>query len=180
MTTRSEQLAEQFENANNEFIVLVERLDDKQWQVRCAAEGWSVAAAANHLAWASASLADVIKSVGDGTQAGFTTEMLEQMNAAEAAQTASSTKQETVAKLRSNGAIAAATIRSLSDADLEKFDILPETHPVRILDGVPEKATTRDWIERVLIPHFREHGSSILAAAYPALTATKTPAMAAS
>jgi uncharacterized damage-inducible protein DinB len=178
MATRSEQLAEQFEDANDEFIGLIERLDERQWQAGCAGEGWSVGVAANHLAWASAALADVIKNVGSGTAAGLTMEMLKQMNAQESAQSASLTKQEVLAKLRGNGAMASETIRGLSDDDLEKFDILPEGHPVRVLDGMPEKATARLWIESVLIPHYREHGSSILAAAYPGLIATKTPAMA--
>lgn len=176
MATRSEQLAEQFKDANDQFIALIERLDDKQWQANCPAEGWTVGVAANHLAWGHAALADAIKNVGNGTQAGLTMEMLEQMNAQEAAQSASATKEEVLARLRSNGATAADTIRSFTGAELEKFDLLPENHPVRVLDGMPEKATVRDWIELVIMPHFREHGSSTLAAAYPALAASKRPA----
>jgi hypothetical protein len=171
MNTRTEELAQRFDKANNEFIGLIERLDERQWQARCAAEGWTVAQAACHLAEDHAVLADFVKLPADGKPLpDFTLEAVHQMNAEQAARNATCTKQQVIQLLRENGAAAAAMVRELTDAQLDNAISVPASHPFRVLDNLPERLTPVMGIEAGLIGHISEHGSSILVAAFPALT----------
>ncbi|HEV8575427.1 MAG TPA: maleylpyruvate isomerase N-terminal domain-containing protein [Dehalococcoidia bacterium] len=172
MTNRSEEFAARFEEANNEFIALIERLDETQWRSRCSAEGWTVAQAACHLAEDHPVLADFAQLAADGKPLpDFTVEAVDQMNAEQAGRNANATKEQVIHLLRTNGAAAAAVVRGLTDAQLDNAISVPASHPFRVLENLPERLTSPIAIEAGLIGHFREHGASILEAAFPALTA---------
>jgi uncharacterized damage-inducible protein DinB len=66
METRAEDLARQFETANNELITVVERLSEDQWNARCPGQDWTVAQAACHLAEDHAVLTGFIGLVAGG------------------------------------------------------------------------------------------------------------------
>jgi len=165
MTNQAERLAQDFENANGEFIALIERLDEGQWQARCQAEGWTVGVAATHIAEDHKLLADFVQMAANGRSLpDMTREALDQFNAEQAGRNTGITKERTIDLLRNNGASAAAVIRGLTNAQLDSAVIVPAYHPIRLLEGLPERVTARDLIEAVMITHVREHGSSIRAA----------------
>ena len=170
MTTRAENLADQFEKANDQFIALIERLNEGQWRARCSAEGWTVAETACHLAEDHRVLADFVQLVVDGKALpDFTVDGLHQMNAEQAARNANCTKDQVLQLLRTNGAAALAIVRGLTDVQLNHAIKVPASHPFRVLDNLPERLTPTIGIEAGLIGHIQEHGSSILAASFPAL-----------
>jgi hypothetical protein len=75
-------------------------------------------------------------------------EMLHKSNAEHAVQHAHTTKAETLALLRQNGAAAAATVRGLGDAELDRV-------------GGSMGMTAAQMIERILIGHVNDHHGSI-------------------
>lgn len=175
MTTRSEEFAVRFEKADSEFIALIERLEEDQWRARCSAEGWTVAQAAAHLAEDHPVLADFVQLAADGKPLpDFTVEAVHQMNAEQSARNANCTKDQVIQLLRTNSEAAAALVRGLTDEQLENAISVPASHPFRVLEGLPERLTPPIAIEAGLIGHFREHGSSIIEAAFPALTTQRT------
>ena len=170
MSMRAQDLARQFEDANNELIALVERLDEEQWRARCV-EGWTIGQAACHLADDVAVLADFVQTIADGQPLpDFGPEAVHQINAEQAARNAGCTKEHVLGLLRSNGANAASMIRGFTDSHLDSAVSVPESHAFRVMDNLPERLTAVRAIEAGLIGHFREHGPSILSAAYPALS----------
>jgi hypothetical protein len=171
MTTRAEQLARQFEMANDELIALIERLDERQWRFVCA-EGWTVAQAACHIADDHAVLAGFVRLIaGGGPLPDFDAEAVHQLNAEQSARNADCTTEHVLQLLRSNGAGAAAMIRGFEDTHLDAAVSVPASHAFRVMDNLPERLTASLAIEAGLIGHFKEHGWSILSAAYPALAA---------
>ena len=171
MTNRSEELAREFEKANDELIALVERLDERQWQAVCA-EGWTVAQAACHIADDHAVLAGFVRLIAEGEPfPDFDAEAVHQINADQVARNADCTTEYVMQLLRSSGAGAAAMIRGFTDAQLDSAVSLPAPHAFRVMDNLPERLMASHAIEGGLIGHFREHGWSILSAAYPALSA---------
>ncbi|HEV8573604.1 MAG TPA: maleylpyruvate isomerase N-terminal domain-containing protein, partial [Dehalococcoidia bacterium] len=142
MTTRSEQLAQEFKKANNEFIALIERLDKRQWRARCAAEGWTVAVAAYHIGEDAPLLVDFAQMVANGKPLpDFTVDAVDSMNGEQAARNANCTKQQVLELLRRNGAEAASALRGLTDAQLDNAVLLPDYHPIRVLDGLQERVS---------------------------------------
>lgn len=100
----------------------------------------------------------------------LTVDALNQMNAQQAQQHAESDKDEVVRLLRANCVAAATIVRRLTDLQLDSSTVLSARHPIRVFEPwVGERPTTRDLIESLLIGHISEHGSSVLAAAFPAL-----------
>lgn len=165
MTTRAERLAEDFEKANNELIALIEGTDEPQWRQRCAAEGWTVGVAAAHIAEDHKLLADFVQMAANGASLpDMNREGLNQYNAEMAARNEGITKVEAMGLLRNNGAAAAAVIRGLTNAQLDSAARVPDYHPVRVLEGLPERVTAQDLVQAVMITHVGEHGSSIQAA----------------
>jgi hypothetical protein len=73
---------------------------------------------------------------------------LDKMNADHAEQFAHATKAETLALLRQNAAAAAAIVREMGDAQLDRV-------------GGPMNMSAAQAIERILIGHVHEHHGSI-------------------
>jgi hypothetical protein len=157
MGEHAEALADQFEQANRELIMLAEHCSDQQWRAICPNEGWSVGVAMHHIAEDHLFLAGLAQTVAmDQPVPAFTGEMIHQLNAQHAQQHTACTSQETIALLQTNGAAAASIVRSFSDAQLERSAVLPWEA------GPPWSA--RRVIEEKLIGHFDEHLASIRAA----------------
>jgi uncharacterized damage-inducible protein DinB len=154
MGERGEALANRFEEVNREIISAVEKCSDAQWRTKCAGENWSVGIVAHHLAQGHAQIGRMIQAIGAGQPLPpVTTEMLDQMNAQHAEQHANCTKEETLDLLRKNGTSAAATVRGLSDEQLQRSGTL-RAGPM----------SAEQVVENILIGHVNGHLASIRAA----------------
>jgi DinB superfamily len=156
MGARAEQLANTFEQACRDFNVLVERLTDAEWKKITTAEKWPVGVVAHHVAQGHAGIMGILQSVAKGQSIpNVTMDMIHDMNAKHAKEHANATKVVTLELLQTNGAKAAAAVRGLSDADLERSGT--------VLTGVPPMSAAQ-VIEGILINHLNEHMGSIRAA----------------
>ncbi|HZS32689.1 MAG TPA: maleylpyruvate isomerase N-terminal domain-containing protein [Methylomirabilota bacterium] len=152
MSERARHLAERLEQANRELVATVERLSDQEWRTTSPAEGWPLGVVAHHVAQGHHDIAQLVRMVaaGQSPPASLTWETLNQKNAEHARQYANVSKAETVALLRQNAAAAAAAVRALGDAELDR---------TATLMGGP--TSTAQVIERILIGHVQEHHASI-------------------
>ena len=156
MGARAEAIAKKFEAKAQEVTAVFEKLSDADWKKVTSAEKWTVGVVAHHIASGHEAIAGIAKGVATGqTKGDLSMEMLHQMNTKHAAEHANTTKAETIALHKKNAATAAALVRGLSDADLDK------SGPV--LAGQPPM-TAEQMAGGVLISHIDEHLGSIRAA----------------
>jgi mycothiol maleylpyruvate isomerase-like protein len=121
MRTKGEVFAEQFEAKAEEATAFLEMLTAADWTKTTAAEKWTVAATAHHVASSYEPITHIIKTIAAGQPLPhFTRQMLDEMNAQHAKEFADCTRQETIALHQTGAAIAAAAVRGLSDAELAK------------------------------------------------------------
>jgi hypothetical protein len=155
MGARAEQLASKFEQSCREINLLVERMSDADWRKVTTGEKWSVGVAAHHVAEGHAGITGIIQALAKGqSMPTFTMDMLHEMNAKHAKEHAHTTKVATLELLQTNGAKAAAAVRGLSDADLDRSGT--------VLAGMPAMSVAQ-VIEGILINHVNEHMGSIRA-----------------
>lgn len=121
MGERAEALARRFEQLNNDLIAKVEGCSDAQWAAKCADTGWSVAVQAHHIAGGEASLAHMVEGIASGQPVSpLNMDAINEMNARHAEEYANVSREETANLLRENGAMAARTIRGMSDEQLDR------------------------------------------------------------
>jgi hypothetical protein len=155
MSARAEALAIQFESKAAEATKTIDALTDAEWTKVTAAEKWSVGVTAHHVAGSHQPIADIVKTIASGQSfPPFTMAMFDEMNAKHARENASCTKAETLDLHRNGVAAAAAVVRGLSDADLDRSGT--------VLTGMPAM-TAQQVIEGILIRHIDEHFGSIRA-----------------
>ncbi|MGH7385009.1 MAG: DinB family protein [Candidatus Rokuibacteriota bacterium] len=153
MGARSEALAKQFEAKAREAMATLEQLDDSDWRKVTTAERWPVGVTAHHFATTVQPISSMVKAVAAGESLGtLSPEMLDEMNARHAKEHAGCTRAETIALHREAAAMAAATIRELSDAQLARS--------ATVLIGVPPM-TAEQLIQSALLDHIDEHFGSI-------------------
>jgi len=153
MGAKSEALAKQFEAKVQEATAVLEKLSDADWKKTTAAEKWTVGVTAHHVAGSHEGIAGIIKAVAAGqSMPNFTMGMLDDMNAKHAQEFASCTKAETVALHKKNAASAAALVRGLSDAELDRSGT--------VLTGMPAM-TVEQIVTNILINHVDDHFGSI-------------------
>ena len=148
MSERAQALADRFEQANRELIQTVERLSDAQWKMQTAGEGWSVGVVAHHVAGGHVGISGWVQKIANGDPISVDMDAMHRRNAEHAVQHAHTTKAETLAILRQNGAAAAAVVRGLGDAQLDRV-------------GGAMKMSASQAIERILIGHVQDHHGSI-------------------
>jgi len=108
MEAKGEAFARQLEAKAAEATTLLEGLTDADWKKTTAAETWTVAVTAHHIASSYESATRIIKTITSGQALPrFTPEMRDEMNARHAREFAGCTKPETIA-LHREGAAAAA------------------------------------------------------------------------
>ena len=152
-SAKAESLASQFEAKVREAEATLERLGDADWKKVTAGEKWSVGVTAHHAAEALTPISHMIKAVASGQPIeDFTMEKLHAMNAQHARDFAGCTKRETVELLRRGAALAAQTVRALSDADLARKG--------QIMAGMPPMST-EELATAALLHHLDEHFGSI-------------------
>ena len=153
MSARAESLAKQFEAKAAEMTAVIKGLSDADWKKTTAAEKWSVGVTAHHVAGGHEGILGIVKTLAAGRSIpNFTMDMLNEMNATHAKEQAGCTKAETLALHEKGAAAAAAVVRGLSDAELDKNG--------SVFVGVPPM-TTQQAIEGILINHINDHMGSI-------------------
>ena len=159
--SRSAQLAERFEAAQDEFIRLVESLDDEQWhrvgrnfpqRVNDEDEGRTVGVIAHHVATSGPFIMERIRLMAAGSPLPPAGDFRE-LNARHAAENAAVTRAEVLDVLRETKGPIAAAVRAIPD---QQLDVERDT-PVG-----PMSVAQR--LERVLIGHLKMHQGSIEAA----------------
>lgn len=155
MNTKADALATRFEQACRDFACTIQEIDDRAWNSTTSEEGWTVAAVAHHAAGSSGPISMMAQAAGTGApMPPLTMDALNQMNADHAKQYAIVSRDETLALLRETTGAAAATVRSLSDEQLNGKAVMP----------FGAEMTAEQIIENVLIGHLVGHGASIMAA----------------
>jgi hypothetical protein len=159
MGAKGEALAKQFEAKVQEAATLIEKLTDAEWKTVTAAEKWSVGVVAHHVATAHEGISRIVKTVASGQpMPHFTLDMLNQMNAQHAKEHAGCTKSDTLALHEKNAGAAAAIVRGLSDAELQKSGkVLADAPPMNV----------EAIVTGILIHHIDEHAGSIRATLRP-------------
>jgi len=136
MSARAESLAKQFEAKAAEMTAVVAKLSDADWKKITAAEKWPVGVTAHHLARGHEAILGIVKTIAAGKSIpNFTTAMLDDMNATHAREHAGCTKAETLALHEKGAAVAAAGVRTLSDAQLDQSGT--------VLTGMPAMTSAR-------------------------------------
>ena len=153
MGARAESLAKQFETKAAEMTSVIKGLSETDWKRTTDAEKWSVGVTAHHLARGHEAILGIVKTVAAGKSIpNFTTTMLDEMNATHAREHAGCTKAETLALHEKGAAVAAAGVRALSDAELERSGT--------VLSGMPAMSC-QQVVEGILINHINDHLGSI-------------------
>ena len=154
MGARGEELAKTFDETCREMNTTVENLSDADWTKTTPGEKWTVGVVAHHVAVSHAGIAGLVDMVAKGKPLpNLTMDMIHEGNAKHAKEHAQTTKAETLALLKENGAKAAGVVRGLSDEELERS--------AKVLGGPP--MTSAQAIEGILINHVNEHLGSIKA-----------------
>jgi hypothetical protein len=153
MGARSEALAKQFETKARDALATLETLSDADWKKVTEAEKWPVGVTAHHLAGALEGVSFLVRAIAAGQSPGdFSRAMLDEMNARHAKDFANCTRAETIELHRKGTAVAAATIRGLSDEELAKGGTLFKGEPAM---------TAEQLIVGGLLNHTDEHFGSI-------------------
>lgn len=153
MGARADALAETFEARAAEMTAALEKLTDADWKKITSAEKWPVGVAAHHVAVSHEVVAGLVKTVASGQSVpGLTMARLDELNAQHAREHAGCTRAETLALHAKGAAAAAAVLRGLPDADLDRSGT--------VLTGMPPM-TAQQVIEGVLISHINSHLASI-------------------
>jgi hypothetical protein len=156
MGARADALAKRFEEASKAVTDVIARVSDADWKKMTSGEKWSVGVVAHHVAMSHAGISNLVKSVASGKSVpSLTMAALDQMNAQHAKEHAGCSKSETLELHKKNAAAAAAVVRGLSDAELDRTG--------GILVGMPPMST-QQAVEQILIKHVNEHLGSIRAA----------------
>ena len=155
MAARSEALAKAFENEAAAMTAAIEKCSDADWKKVTSAEKWPVGVTAHHVAGSHEAIAGLAKTVGGGQSVpGLTMAMIDEGNAKHAQEFANCTKAETLVLHKKGVAAAAAVVRGLSDADLDKSGT--------VLTGMPAMSA-QQVVEGILINHITGHLGSIKA-----------------
>jgi DinB family protein len=153
MGARAESLAKKYETKAAELTATIQKLSDADWKKVTTAEKWPVGVTAHHVAGAHEPISGIVKTIASGQSIpNFTPGMLDEMNAKHAKDFAGCSKVETLALHEKGVKAAAAVVRSLGDADLDKSGT--------VLTGMPAM-TAHQVVEGILISHIDEHMGSI-------------------
>ena len=152
--SQAEEIAKTFEAVNAQAIAAVEACTDADWAKTTAAEGWTVAALAHHVAAGHEGIANFVQAIATGQQLppGSPADF-DAANAQHASEFKSANKAETLQILREGGAKAAAAVRALSDEQL-----------TRAGNAFGQEMTAAQAAQGILIGHIQGHLESLKAA----------------
>lgn len=154
MGAKAEDLANRFEQTNNQAIKAIEGIPDAKWKANCQSESWPVNVTAHHIASSHEPVAGIVGAIANGQPLPpLTPQMLDAGNAQHAQQFAGASKQETLEAMRKGGEAATKLVRGLSDEQLGRSAQL-----------FGNEMTAQGAIENILIGHVEQHLQSIQAA----------------
>jgi DinB superfamily len=120
MSRRSDALAERLELGAGALAAFARGLTDAEWQSRVPKDGRKIGVVVHHVASIYPLEIQLAETLAGGKPiVGVTWDVVNQVNAEHAAKNDSVTKEAALELLRINSAAAAATIRSLSDEQLD-------------------------------------------------------------
>jgi hypothetical protein len=153
-TQRSQALAERLEQGARALATLAGRLTDAQWQTRIPKDGRKVGVVVHHVATMYPLEIQLAQTLAGGKAIeGVTWDAVNDINAKPAAEHDGVTKEAALDLLRRNSAAAAAAIRALSDAELDK------AAPVSLNSDAP--LTCQFFIEDHALRHSCHHLAKI-------------------
>lgn len=156
VTSRVEDIATRFEQANAELIATVEACSDDNWSIQCGSDHRSVGIVADHVANGHVMLAKWIQSIAAGQPMSVSMDAIHEANAQHATERAAVTRAEVVDTLRTNGQQAAEIIRSLNEDEIER------AIPIAIMGGQEKSAA--EMADMLLIGHISSHTDEIRSA----------------
>jgi hypothetical protein len=157
MGTRAERLADRIEQGARDLLAAVEGLSEEAWRTVCPGDGRAVGVLVHHVASAYPAEAGLIATLASGGAVpGLTWAVVDRLNAQHAAAHAGVGQAETLDLLLRASAEAAATIRALDDAQLDRVA------PTAVHWGAP--LTVQYVIEQHPVAHPYIHLESIRAA----------------
>jgi hypothetical protein len=153
-TQRSQALAERLEQGARALATLAGGLTDAQWQTRIPKDGRKVGVVVHHVATMYPLEIQLAQALAGGKSIeGVTWDAVADINAKHAAEHDNVTKEAALDLLRRNSAAAAAAIRVLSDAELDK------AAPVSLNADAP--LTCQFFIEDHALRHSYHHLAKI-------------------
>ncbi len=153
-TQRSQALADRLEQGARALATLAGGLTDAQWQTRIPKDGRKVGVVVHHVATMYPLEIQLAQALASGNAIeGVTWDAVNDINAKHAGEQDSVTKEAALDLLRRNSAAAAAAIRALSDAELDK------AAPVSLNSDAP--LTCQFFIEDHALRHSYHHLAKI-------------------
>ncbi|HLT18404.1 MAG TPA: DinB family protein [Thermomicrobiales bacterium] len=152
-TTRAEELTAQFEKVNAEAAAIIEDCGAEDWSRTTAAEGWTVAATAHHIASVQQRFASLVGmlAAGETFSPTMTMDQVHAQNARHAREYAAADKDETLELLHASRDEILGHFRALTDDALERH--------AGTFGG--NDLTVGQVLENIIIGHPRDHLASI-------------------
>jgi len=120
VSERAAALADDFARANAEAVGFARSCGDEAWARPVPGEGWTVGVVLHHIADSYAQSRRWVLEMARGDGVTDTAALIDEANAAHAERAASVTAAETASLLEQAGALLEATLRALSDGDLDR------------------------------------------------------------
>jgi len=121
MSKRSEALANRLEQGAAALANFAAGLTEQEWEIRTPKDGRKIGVIVNHVASVYPVEIELAQTIARGeVVTGVTAEVINKMNAEHARENDGVTKEKTLELLRQNSAAAAASIRALSDEELDQ------------------------------------------------------------
>ncbi len=149
MSERGSLLASRLEQANADLRDVVAGCDDDAWQRVTSVTGWPVGVVASHVAGGQKLIAGWVQSLANGQPVAVDMPMVHESNKAHAEKRRDVTREQVQESLGRNGEAAAATLRSLTDEQLDR------SAPIAIFEG--EEVTAAELADRLLVGHVLGH-----------------------
>jgi hypothetical protein len=154
MNTRAQALAVALEQGTNALATFAAGLSESEWQARLPHDNRKVGVVVHHVANMYPIEIQLTQALaGGGAISDLTWDAIHEINANHAKEQDAVTKEQALAVLRTNGAAAAAAIRALSDADLDRVA------PNSLYGGAP--LSCQFWIEDHALRHSFHHLAGI-------------------
>ena len=160
MSKRSNALADRLEQGARALVDFASALTDAEWQTRLPGDGRKIGVVVHHVASVYPLEIELAQTVAKGESVtGLTWEGVHEMNAGHARESDAVAKETTLDLLLRNSAAAAAAIRELSDAELDR------AAPVSLYSNAP--LTCQFLLEDHAVRHSYHHLARIRAALNP-------------
>lgn len=152
---RSERLASEFKEINDELIALVSGCTVEEWKQPSVDEGWPVGVVAHHVASVIPAFIGIVEQVATGATLSLRVSMEEvnEGNARHARDYGGVSQEEVLELLRTNGGRAESVLRGLTDEQL--------AHTTSAFPA--GELSLAEVVERIVIGHSHQHLASLRA-----------------